>query len=215
MHLIVSDGELFKTASTLGNVTGHLSLEAFIETPECQAALTSATVVTNLERVKEFLSNKTSELEGLLENDLTNALTHETVNDPIIPDDNNEGMIFSVWAPEDVEFDFDKTEYYGGSEIGIPFTASVKCEINYAIEKGDYICLNEERSSHISIGERNDHYFDADEEIMVGVDGVFSIELPAKKLEDENMTDEDIEDALASGDTQVEVHETRVTGLAE
>ena len=41
-------------------------------------------------------------------------------------------------------------------KLGLPFTATVECELNYAIFKGDYYTLGEAKTRKISIGERNE-----------------------------------------------------------
>ncbi len=120
-----------------------------------------------------------------------------------------------VDSPEDLTFDFNNVEFYGGSEIGIPFTTTVDCELNYAIYKGDYFTLSEKKQAQISISERNEHYFDADETYPIEVTGTLSVELEAKILENPKATDEDVEQAILSGMHDVEITETEVASAGD
>ena len=69
-------------------------------------------------------------------------------------------MVIGVGEASDVEFDFARIEYYGDDEIGIPFTASVECTVNYAVYKASYYTLDEDKMERMSIDERNRHYYD-------------------------------------------------------
>jgi hypothetical protein len=116
-----------------------------------------------------------------------------------------------VDSPEDLIFDFDNIEYYGGSEIGIPFTTTVECEVNYAIYKADYYLLDENKTKKISISERNEHYYDADETYAIDVTAVLSVELEVGVLENTKATEEGIEAAILSGEHKVEITEETVS----
>lgn len=215
VYFVANDGALFKAAGSLESVGAYRSLDAFIESPECQKAindLTTETVARNITRAKRIIPENEASLREMIEQDIVDALAHETVKDRSIPDDNNEGMITMVGSPEELTFDFDNIEYYGGSEIRIPFTAAVDCELNYAIYKADYYVLDDEKTERISIGERNKHYFDADEEYPIDVVGVLSVELETAKLQNEKTTDEDIEEVILSGDHKVEITEMSIAG---
>src|SRR5262245_45190682 len=113
-----------------------------------------------------------------------------------------------VGSPEHVEFNFEQTDHYGDAEIGIPFTASVDCELNYAIYKGD--CYSLPDTEHISIGERNDHYFDADQNYTIDVEGYLTIALDATALENPDITDEELRDLINDADTSTDITERAV-----
>lgn len=52
----------------------------------------------------------------------------------------------------------------------------------------------QDKQARISISERNEHYFDADEEYTVEVSGTLSLKLDAGKLEKEDLGEEDLTD---------------------
>jgi PIN domain len=213
VYFVVHDGALVKSAQSLSNVTVYETLEAFIDSPECKKALedlTTEVVARNIARAKLILSRSESSLKGTVEKDIVDALMNGTVHDSSIPDDNGEGVIMGADSPENVTFNFEGIEYYGGSEIGIPFTATVDCELNYAIYKPDYYLLDEDKTEKISISERNEHYYDADETYTLDVTGVLSVELETDKLENARTTEENIEEAILTGERKLEITEKTV-----
>jgi hypothetical protein len=213
VYFIANDGQLFKAAKTLRNVTAHRTLEEFVESAEFQKAiedLTTEVVARNIACAKRILPKNEKALLEMVEIDIVDALANRTVHDSRIPDENGEGLIMLVGSAENLTFDFDNIEFYGGGEIGIPFATTVECELNYAIFKGDYFALAEEKQAQIGISERNEHYFDADETYPIEVTGTLSVELEAKVLENPRATDEEVEQAILSGLHDLEITETEI-----
>ena len=160
LYVVSKDGRLRETAGEHDEMEGFATLDEFIE-EACQdelAELIPVAIAKNVERIKALLPGQTEKLISYLENDVVNELAEKTVTHESIPDDNNEGIITSVDSPTNVQFDFAAAEHYGDGDIGIPFTATVDCELNFAIYKGDYYSLS--NTEHISISERNSHYYD-------------------------------------------------------
>jgi hypothetical protein len=217
LHVIAADGAIYDSASQNNRMTPHKTLESFIQTPVCQTALKELMdkfVATNVERVKAELHRAHAGLAHMVERDIVNALHGRTVYDSRIPDDNNEAMILSVGAPGNLTFDFLGVEYYGASELGVPFTTAVECMLSYAIFKADYVTMSEQKTKHISIGELNDHYFDAEEDYTVDVSGILSLTLDIERLQDDDLTDNDIDDLINDADDEVEILETEISGYA-
>jgi hypothetical protein len=149
-------------------------------------------------------------LESAVGDEAVGALDGKSVTDSRIPDDNNEGMIYLVGAPSEVDFDFDRVEYYGDSEVGVPFVAIIECTLNYAIFKSDFYCLDEDKAAKISTDERNDHYFDADEDYSIKVTGTLQIKLDANQLRNDEVTDEEILELIEDAEYNLEVDELAV-----
>lgn len=199
-------------------MTTHKTLDEFVESPEFQKAieeLTTEAVARNIARAKRILPKSESSLQMMVESDIVDALANRTIHDSRIPDDNGEGLITMVGSPEDLTFDFENIEFYGGSEIGIPFTTTVKCQLYYAIFKGDYYALDEDKINEISIGECNEHYYGADETYEIDVVGILSVELETKVLENPKATDEDVEEAILSGMHNVEITNKRIASQGD
>jgi hypothetical protein len=215
LHVVANDNALYSAAKATENMIAYKTLEEFSNSPQCQDALkelTNEILAKNLERVQALLPKREKDLIEMVESDIVNALNGQTINDSSIPDDNNEGLILMIGSPEDVTFDFEGLEYYGETEFGIPFTTVVDCELNYAIFKSDYFVLDEERTKNMSISERNEHYFDVDEEYPIAVEGVLSIAIDGKPLENEDIDDDEIVDLLTDSSHDVEINEMSVAG---
>jgi rRNA-processing protein FCF1 len=215
VNVIVNDGALFKSLGTIKNVKAFKELDEFINTEECQEALEELTgeiVTHNIERAKQIIPKKAEDLNRMIDVDLVNVLAYQTVRDSQIPEDNQEATITMVGAAEDVEFDFDGIEYYGGSEIGIPFRATTECLLNYAINQSDYYTMNEGESAKVSISELNDHYFDAEQDFPIRVKGKLSVEIKVEQLENPEVSDDDLETAIVEGEHKVEVEKVWVAG---
>ncbi len=218
LYVIANDSALFKASANIPNISAFKELESFIETPECQLALEqlpSDAATSNLIRASKVLPKLKDSLLQMLEDDIVDVLVSETVFSREIPDDNGEGLIIMVGSPENVVFAFDQMEYYGGSEIAIPFTGTVECELNYAIFKADYYLLDEEKAERISISERNEHYYDADETYPIEVVGTLSVELDTEILENLKTTDDEIEQAILFGEHKVEITDKAISSEGE
>jgi PIN domain len=212
--VIAEDGALCGAAGQRPYISAYKSLEEFIQTPGLQAALkglTDKTVATNVERSTALLQTQNQRLADSLEHTIVKALSGRTVHHDSIPDDNNSAMIISVDAPKDLVFDFMNIEYYGENEIGVSFEASAECILSYSIFKADYYVMSDEKAKHISTGECNEHYFDAEEYYTIAVTGALTIALDKEKLERGDLTDDDITDLIYDADYNVEIFEASVS----
>jgi hypothetical protein len=213
LHVVATDGGMFKAADEMDGIVAHKDLAKFIDTEESQKllkALPSQVVVNNIQRAAAMVEDVKKKLESGLSSEIFRALDGKAVFDEEIPDENNEGMIYMQNEPEEVEFDFEKVQYYGDTDIGIPFEATVECTLNYAIFKGDYFSLPQEKMDNISIDDRNEHYFDADEEYPIKVTGTMLIQLPVDKLKDPKIEDEDLRDLFDEANYSLGVDEIEV-----
>lgn len=213
LHVVANDNAMRAAAAEVDGVVAHDKLGTFIDTQECRAALEALTeevVAENVQRAGSLLSRATRQLKDAIDSKLTSELDGETVTDIAIPDDNHEGMIYMMNDPSDVSFDFEKTEYYGDNEIGIPFEAITECTLNYAIYKSDYYVLDEDEQAKISISERNDHYFDADQDFPIKATGTLQIKIDTNKLRNEEITDEELLELLDDAEYTVTVDELEV-----
>jgi hypothetical protein len=213
VHFVTNDKAMASAGAGVQGIKAYEKLAAFIETKECQGALremAEEVLTKNMRRAGSQLRRVKSELESAIGTEIVNALDGETVTDSSIPDDNNEGMIYMIDEPSKIKFDFDKVEYYGDSEIGVRFEAITECTLNYAIYKGDFDGLDEDKMARISLGERNEHYYDADEEYDIEVTGTLQIKLNAKELHAEKITNVRIRELFEDAEYKVNVDELKV-----
>lgn len=215
--VVSTDKRLRKTAEDQGTMDTYETLDAFIEDDECQDAIaeliTSERVAQRIQRIKKLLPNTpTDDLLRSLTRDVIHDLSGKTVRHRSIPDDNHEGTIISVWNPENVEFDFTNLEHYGDADIGIPFTATVDCELSYAIFKSDYYCLDEEEMEGTSISDLNRHYYEASKTFTIRIAGHIALMIDPADLEEVDLTDEDLQATIKNADTDTEITEKEVEG---
>jgi hypothetical protein len=152
IHFVASDKAMSGAAAGIQEIVAYKKLAAFIETEECQRGLremAEEVLTQNMRRAGSLLRNVRDHLEWLIGVKISNALDGETITDGRIPDDNHEATIYGVDDPKIMEFAFDKIEYYGSSEIGVPFEVVTECRLSYAIYKADYYVLDEDEQATI------------------------------------------------------------------
>ena len=208
LHFVVADNTLRAAAEDWNGITAYATLDEFIQTEECQAALEISTAEKRA-RIEGRLEHIAEGLTKIVQTDLVNALDGKTVEDPSIPDDNNEGMVTGVNEATNVVLDFTKVESYGDDDFGIPFTTSVDCTLNYAVFKADYYSLDEDKIERMSIDERNRHYYDVDEDYSLSVQGVLRVTIDNEALQDE-LDDPELDEVILQADTDVEIDEISV-----
>ena len=82
------------------------------------------------------------------------------------------------------------------------------CELNYAIYKGDYYSLDD--TEGIFISERNRHYYDADQEYTISIQGYLTVMIDPTDLEKDNMSNEELQELIRTADTSTEITEREV-----
>jgi hypothetical protein len=81
--------------------------------------------------------------------------------------------------------------------------------LNYAIYKADYYALDDHKTASISISELNDHYFDAEEEYPVRVEGTILVESHLDEEEVSELSEDEVDDLLVDADVSIE----RITSI--
>ena len=104
----------------------------------------------------------------------------------------HEGTVTSYWNPTDLELDYDDLHYFGNGEFGLPFKFDMIVSITYYIFKSDFYSMDEHKMPRVSA--HNDHYFEAESEIDVRVEGLVKLTIDTDLWKD--ITDEAIEKYL-------------------
>lgn len=213
LSVITGDERFNAAAASHLEMEAYKTLDGFIDSDECQDALAELApeiVVENMKRLQSLLSTAEAQLIVMLQARIVDSLAGKTVRHRSIPDDNHEGTITTVGDLEGIEFDFEGSEYYGDGEVSIPFTGTSECSLNYAIYKGDYHILDDEESEAISISERNDHYYDADQDFTIEVCGTLNLSIDVERLEDFDLSDKDLQE-LAINKAMFDIEIERAT----
>jgi hypothetical protein len=207
-HLIVvsNDGGVHKAADEHPVMEAYQSLEDLLKTPECQEAINeideSEAITNNIARIKVLLPDMQDTLEGWLDTGVVDELAWKTVRHHAIPEDNGEAQIASVNQTENVAFIFAEVEHFGDGDLGIPFTATVDCELNFRIHRGDYYALGDD---DISVSDWSEHYLDANKTYALSIEGYVNLTIDTELLKDDDLTDDDLRDIISASDSSVDI----------
>ncbi len=175
LHFIVEDGNLRKAVNSLKNGITYDSLEKFVESKIYQDVLKEKVTDEKFEKIKDLLKGFSVDLKYFLEYNIENELHGKTFTDFEIPDDNNEATITGAYEPDQIKIFYDLAKYYGDGFVIVPFELGLEALVDYFIFKSDYYTMDNERASHISISDHNDHYFWAEEYLYLKVLGNISV----------------------------------------
>lgn len=214
IHFIVEDEALRSSADDILNVTAYKKLNGFIQTVDVLNALRdlsrSAFATANLARMTGLLPEFEKVLHDQMDRLIVDALVgREVVNDEI-PDDNREGTVTMVGGASQTKFDLENVEYFSDEEIGVRFQLITECTLNYAIYKADFYLLDEDKQEQISIDERNDHYYDADEEYTLGVTGLLTLKFNIDVLSDDELGEEELRNLADMAEYSIEIDDVTV-----
>lgn len=207
LHFVVGDNVLYEAADKHPNIEAYKTLADFIQIPDVQEEISSQRSADNIKRLAVLLPTVKEKLEEEIGSAIVDALSDRDVEDPRIPDDNNEAVIIGVGEAEELEPDFENVEFYDEDVIGLQFELVTECTLNYAIFKADYYSLDDDKTEGISISERNDHYYDADEDYRVRVKGVLTLKLDGDKLSEEDLDDDALKEIISEADFDIDVEE--------
>lgn len=181
LHLVAGDKKILEAFSGDKTVTDYSDLSKFVESKIIQDELKDLDLVNNIKEVIFALQeyeNDSDVISSIISNNIGETIQWKTINDPAIPDDNNEATISGYYDAEDIEINFSELAYYGNGQFGIPFSLKIVVSVFYYIFKSDYYCLE----NAPSVSDHNDHYFEAEDEFDVLVTGTVSITINRDKI---------------------------------
>ena len=121
-------------------------------------------------------------MDDIIEGEIANRLAGETINNAGVMDDNDEAMISGAYEPDKVDYQFDNIFAFGDDTIIVPFDFSTKVSVVYYIFKSDAYTLDEDSLEGISLSDHNRHYFEAEEELEINVQGDLSLQVNTDQL---------------------------------
>lgn len=190
MYCIISDGHLRDSLSLYEGISTYESLSRFVQDKVVReliaklgpSELWAATLSTLLKQLPASESEITEELGDAF----TEDLLWKTVTHPIIPDDNNEGMINIVYEIQEIEFAWKSIIDYGPGLLAIPFKARVPVTIAFAVYRGDAYDVPD----GVSLDTQdmlNDHYYEAEGSIEVNIQGYASAKFDLEEFGDDDL----------------------------
>jgi len=192
IHVVAEDKKIRKAFTSNESIYIYESLAKFMGSEIIQNELKDLDLVDNLEEIGKSLEEfekDCGEITETIKDEIGDKLVGSTIYDESIPDDNSEATIYSFWEPEDIELDFEDLAYYGNGHIGIPFNLRILVNGVYYIFKSDYYAMDYEEGKRPSVTDHNDHYFEAEDEFELFVEGVVSLTVDRENINLNNLSE--------------------------
>lgn len=186
LTVVVADSQLMQSISNLENVDVHQSLQSLLASESFKSL--KAILENPIGDLNTFLvalrlwEESDGEIQSAVEGRAAEQLYGETIRSNLIPDDNHEATIYSYGEPENIEIKLDRVNYSGGTTFTVPFSYECYVSITYYLYKSDFYGMSEDFSA-ASVSDHNDHYFEIEKEVKVGVIGDLWIETPKRSAE--------------------------------
>lgn len=188
LYVISEDGAFAEAAATVDGMHVLKSLNDFVELPQVQASLQKQDEAEKIAFVIEKLKTVVEELDFPVVRSVGERIMWKKIHSRDIPDDNHEATICSYDYPENIAIDFTEAAYYGDGQLGLPFSCAINVSAIYYIFKSDFYALDEEDMP--SVSDHNDHYFEAESEFEVIVQGTISLNVQLDKVADDKEIEE-------------------------
>ena len=208
LHVIVADNNLRESCEYLEKVTTHHDIASFIGLPECQMLIRELDQVlnNNISQIGKLLPQEIEVLQDNLDAQIINILPGTEIWLSDIQSETSAATVERIEEQGETSFQFDDVEYYGAGEIVVPFSAVSECEISYYINKPDWYAMKDfENPKHISVTDWTKHSFLAEETREIDVKGQLILSLPANKLQQEDVSEEDLSDLINTAGYTVEI----------
>ncbi|MBB5038980.1 PIN domain-containing protein [Prosthecobacter dejongeii] len=172
---VSGDSQLREAAKKLDNVEVYESLKAFIQTPDIQNLILQEEERQKIEGIKQRITTS-EEISELLSNSIKDKLGEKVVWKNVGYDaydiDSSDATISSYGEVQETNFLWNDLSYYGDGSFSLPFTSTMEVSITFYISKSDWYCLSDDEAPPVS--DHNDHYFEAESEIEIIVEGILS-----------------------------------------
>ncbi|MGQ3891271.1 PIN domain-containing protein [Legionella sp. CNM-4043-24] len=196
LYLVCEDGKIKDTYVDNDKVRVFTSLNEFISLDEIQDELKKLDFIDHLEIIHELIklyNNKSHYLEVFLGENLGDRLIGEVIEHHTIPDDNNEATI-SSYDKGNIDINIEKLSYYGDGILGFNFRATFQVSIYFYIFKADYYAMN--NATKFSVTDHSDHYYEAESECEVLIEGTIGIKFDYKNFSPDNIEEIKINDGI-------------------
>lgn len=187
LTIIAEDKKIIKTFEDKEDCILFNKIDVFISTNEIQEKLKALDIISSkIGNLLQFIqrsetSNPT--IQDYLSENIGDAIWNETVDGITYSNDGNQATISSTSNGKNISIDFSKPIHYGSDQLGFPFELITEVEIEYFIDKSEYYMNFDYGTENLSVGDWNDHVFEASEYIEVEVSGIISVKISTKNLD--------------------------------
>ncbi|MCC3798592.1 PIN domain-containing protein [Vibrio parahaemolyticus] len=180
--VIAEDAKVKNSFSENEKVDCYAQLSEYIKTPPVQDKLKDIDLISDLpaifKAIHDFEENE-GDLKSGISWEIGDYIIGSVIIDGTIPDDNNEATISSFGEVDSIELDLDNLLYYGSGSVGVPFELEIDVCAYYYIFKADYYGME----FPPSVSDHNDHYFEAEDEFRVTVQGIATVKFDRDNLD--------------------------------
>jgi hypothetical protein len=180
--VIAEDAKVKNSFSENDKVDCYAQLSDYIKTPPVQDMLKDIDLIADLpaifKAIHDFEENE-AELQSGISGEIGDYIIGSVIIDGTIPDDNSEATISSFGEVDSIELELDNLLYYGSGSVGIPFQLDINVYAYYYIFKADYYGME----FPPSVSDHNDHYFEAEDEFCVKVQGIATVKFDRDNLD--------------------------------
>ncbi|MCF2861208.1 PIN domain-containing protein [Pseudoalteromonas sp. Cnat2-41] len=180
--VIAEDAKVKNSFSENEKVDCYAQLSEYIKTPPVQDKLKDIDLISDLpaifRAIHDFEENE-GDLKSGISWEIGDYIIGSVIIDGTIPDDNNEATISSFGEVDSIELDLDNLLYYGSGSVGVPFELEIDVCAYYYIFKADYYGME----FPPSVSDHNDHYFEAEDEFRVTVQGIATVKFDRDNLD--------------------------------
>jgi hypothetical protein len=172
---ISGDTQMREAVEKLSNVRAFENLKTFAQSPEIQALISQEDEKQRIEKFKECLPNNLEAIKILSEVVKANVgekVVWKKVGGDEYGFDESDATITSYDTAQEPSFKWDELLYYGDGSFSLPFTVTMGVLITYYIFKSDWYCMDTDEAP--SVTDHNDHYFEAERDDEVLIEGVLS-----------------------------------------
>ena len=194
LHVISEDKKVIAAFEKSEGIESYRELNSFISSKVIQIELKELDLIENIEDVKNAIidfEKENREIELGVSDKIGESLMWQTIFDACVPDENNEATISSYGEVKDIEIDLDLANiyYYGNGKFGFDFSLEMEVYGTYYINKSDYYMMELERDSIPAVSDHNDHYFEAEEDFQIKVEGMAALTIDINKFELKNISE--------------------------
>lgn len=195
--ILANDIKIYDTFKGKPNIEVHKTIKDFVNSENIQEILEELDTITGKNIVQSKLKNlvdfikKYETTTSLMEDFLRDKIGEEIVDNfiydmPLSNEADGEATISSYNEGENIIIDLNNPIHYGKNQIGFNFELEVQVTVDYFVNKSDYyseLYSGEHTANNISVGDWNDHVFQAESDIVIKVTGTVSIEIDTTNID--------------------------------
>jgi hypothetical protein len=168
---ISADNKIRDAVNTLPNVSTFENLKAFAQSPNIQNLVTQEEEKQKIQIFKDRLPVNQLAIK-CFHNTIQSSIGDKVLWKDVDSDGGSDATITSYGSPSEPSLCWEDLSYYGDGNFSLPFVVTMDVIITYYIAKSEWSCMDEDEAPPVT--DHNDHYYEAEGEIEVKIDGVLS-----------------------------------------